>query len=133
MRAEHHNGKRTASLNLMRGQVDDMETLGIREAFRSKKQVLFSAAETAEMILRVDDIIKCAPRKRSGRQRLDVFRDWMYFAIGFNFYPIRLLKITFTDWVKEVAAESFFLFRSWRGLDETQLIWCYYPIMSRKM
>nr|CCA25057.1 PREDICTED: similar to chaperonin containing tcomplex polypeptide 1 putative [Albugo laibachii Nc14]CCA27958.1 Tcomplex protein 1 subunit beta putative [Albugo laibachii Nc14] len=68
LRAEHHNGKRTAGLNLMSGQVDDMETLGIREAFRSKKQVLFSAAEAAEMILRVDDIIKCAPRKRSGRQ-----------------------------------------------------------------
>jgi T-complex protein 1 subunit beta len=27
-------------------------------------QVLVSAAEAAEMILRVDDIIKCAPRER---------------------------------------------------------------------
>ena len=29
-----------------------------------KAQVLLSATEAAEMILRVDDIIKCAPRKR---------------------------------------------------------------------
>ena len=30
-------------------------------------QVLVSAAEAAEMILRVDDIIKCAPRQREER------------------------------------------------------------------
>jgi hypothetical protein len=29
-------------------------------------QVLLSATEAAEMILRVDDIIRCAPRQRSG-------------------------------------------------------------------
>ena len=29
-----------------------------------KRQVLLSAAEAAEMVLRVDDIVKCAPRKR---------------------------------------------------------------------
>ena len=29
-----------------------------------KAQVLLSATEAAEMILRVDDIIKCAPRQR---------------------------------------------------------------------
>lgn len=29
-------------------------------------QVLISAAEAAEMILRVDDIVKCAPRERNG-------------------------------------------------------------------
>ena len=30
-----------------------------------KRQVLISASEAAEMILRVDDIIKAAPRKRT--------------------------------------------------------------------
>ncbi len=29
-----------------------------------KRQVLLSAAEAAEMVLRVDDIVRCAPRKR---------------------------------------------------------------------
>jgi T-complex protein 1 subunit beta len=46
------------------GGIADMRVLGIREAFKSKLQVLISAAEAAEMILRVDDIIKSAPRER---------------------------------------------------------------------
>jgi T-complex protein 1 subunit beta len=46
------------------GVIDDMEQMGIRESFQVKRQVLLSAAEAAEMILRVDDIIKAAPRKR---------------------------------------------------------------------
>jgi T-complex protein 1 subunit beta len=66
LRAAHHQGKKTAGLNMLDGTIGDMEELGIREAYKSKKQVLFSAAEAAEMILRVDDIIKCAPRQRRG-------------------------------------------------------------------
>ena len=46
------------------GTIGDMQQLGIRESYKSKLQVLVSAAEAAEMILRVDDIIKCAPRQR---------------------------------------------------------------------
>ena len=46
------------------GIVGDMSTLGITESFSVKRQVLVSASEAAEMILRVDDIIKAAPRKR---------------------------------------------------------------------
>lgn len=49
---------------MVNGTVADMQKLGIRESFKSKLQVLVSAAEAAEMILRVDDIIKCAPRAR---------------------------------------------------------------------
>ena len=48
------------------GVVGDMMELGIRESCKSKKMVLTSAAEAAEMILRVDNIIKCAPRQRQG-------------------------------------------------------------------
>lgn len=44
------------------GVIGDMATLGITESFQVKRQVLLSAAEAAEMILRVDDIIKAAPR-----------------------------------------------------------------------
>lgn len=50
--------------DMVNGTVADMQKLGIRESFKSKLQVLVSAAEAAEMILRVDDIIKCAPRAR---------------------------------------------------------------------
>ena len=46
------------------GCVGDMSVLGITESFRVKQQVLVSASEAAEMILRVDNIIKAAPRQR---------------------------------------------------------------------
>ncbi len=44
------------------GCVGDMVELGITESYQVKRQVLLSASEAAEMILRVDDIIKSAPR-----------------------------------------------------------------------
>lgn len=46
------------------GQIADMEKMGITESFQVKRQVLMSAAEAAEMILRVDNIVKSAPRQR---------------------------------------------------------------------
>lgn len=41
-----------------------MQDIGITESFVVKKQVVISAVEAAEMILRVDCIIKSAPRQR---------------------------------------------------------------------
>lgn len=52
---------------MFKGQVDDMAEMGVTECFRVKEQALVSATEAAEMILRVDEIIKCAPRKREGQ------------------------------------------------------------------
>lgn len=46
------------------GKVACMKELGITESFAVKRQVLLSAAEAAELILRVDNIIKAAPRRR---------------------------------------------------------------------
>jgi T-complex protein 1 subunit beta len=66
LRAAHANGQSSYGLNIDEGDIADMWALGVRESFKSKLQVLVSAAEAAEMILRVDDIIKCAPRKREG-------------------------------------------------------------------
>lgn len=48
--------------DMKEGTVGDMRTLGVVESYKAKKQMLTSGAEAAEMILRVDDIIKCAPR-----------------------------------------------------------------------
>lgn len=59
------NGKTTSGLNMSEGIVDDMEKLGIYESHRVKEQAIISATEAAEMILRVDDIIHCAPRQRT--------------------------------------------------------------------
>ena len=53
---------------MVKGDVADMID-GIRESFKSKLHVLVSAAEAAEMILRVDDSERCAPRKREGAER----------------------------------------------------------------
>jgi len=65
LKATHAEGDHTAGLNMEEGTVDSMKNLGITESFQVKRQVLLSAAEAAEMILRVDNIIKCAPRKRT--------------------------------------------------------------------
>lgn len=48
--------------DMAKGAIGDMDVLGITESFLVKRQVLLSAAEAAEMILRVDDIIRAAPR-----------------------------------------------------------------------
>lgn len=47
-----------------KGVTGCMKELGITESYVVKRQVLMSASEAAEMILRVDNIIRCAPRKR---------------------------------------------------------------------
>ncbi|XP_061570073.1 T-complex protein 1 subunit beta [Cololabis saira] len=64
LRAAHQEDKTTYGLNMSEGTVGDVSLLGITESFQVKRQMLLSASEAAEMILRVDDIIKAAPRKR---------------------------------------------------------------------
>lgn len=64
LRAAHAAGKTSCGLNMMNGTIGDMNELGVMESYRSKLQVVTSASEAAEMILRVDDIIKAAPRRR---------------------------------------------------------------------
>jgi T-complex protein 1 subunit beta len=68
LRAIHAQGEHRMGIDIVKGVVGNMRDLGITESFKSKLQVLVSAAEAAEMILRVDDIIKCAPREREGHQ-----------------------------------------------------------------
>merc|ERR1711990_974106 len=69
IRAKHNQGSATCGLDMERGTIGDMIELGITESFQCKRQVLPSSAEAAEMILRVDDIIKAAPRQRQGNPR----------------------------------------------------------------
>jgi len=64
LRAKHAAGCNTYGLDMYNGTIADMMELGVTESYKSKYQVLMSASEAAEMILRVDDIIKCAPRQR---------------------------------------------------------------------
>ena len=44
-------------LNVFEGGVADMKEAGVIEPQRVKKQAIQSAAEAAEMILRIDDVI----------------------------------------------------------------------------
>ena len=60
----HHQGQSRAGLDMARGAVGDMDELGVLESLRLKEHVLMAAAEAAELILRVDEIISSAPRKR---------------------------------------------------------------------
>jgi T-complex protein 1 subunit beta len=66
LRAAHAAGKLNTGLDMVNGQVGDMSELRICESFRSKMSQLCSAAEGAEMIIRVDNVIKNAPRQRAG-------------------------------------------------------------------
>jgi T-complex protein 1 subunit beta len=64
LRAKHYEGHHTWGLEMNAGGLADMNEMGICESLQMKMQVLLSASEAAEMILRVDDIVQCAPRKR---------------------------------------------------------------------
>lgn len=64
LRAAIANGQEDAGLNMFGGSVASMKELGVTECLRVKEQALVSATEAAEMILRVDDIVRCAPRQR---------------------------------------------------------------------
>jgi len=70
LRAQHYKGDHSAGLNMRDGSIGNMEELGILESFKVKQQILVSAAEAAEMIMRVDEIIKSAPRPRNDDPRL---------------------------------------------------------------
>lgn len=49
---------------MTKGCVADVRELGITESLKVKRQVIISASEAAEMILRIDEVIKAPPRKR---------------------------------------------------------------------
>ena len=66
LRAAHAAPGSCAGVDILTGAVGDMQARGIFESFKVKQQVLLSATEAAEMIIRVDDIIKAAPRQRDG-------------------------------------------------------------------
>ena len=64
LRAGHAQPNSCSGIDILTGRVGDMRACGIFEAFKVKQQILLSATEAAEMIIRVDDVIKCAPRQR---------------------------------------------------------------------
>jgi chaperonin GroEL (HSP60 family) len=57
LRAVHEKGKKHAGLDIATGKATDMYRRGIVEPLKVKTQVIKTATETANMILRIDDII----------------------------------------------------------------------------
>jgi len=64
LKSAHSTPGSRIGINVINGEVGDMRELGIFESFKVKQQILLSATEAAEMICRVDDVVKCAPRQR---------------------------------------------------------------------
>lgn len=64
IRALHTNGKKTTGIDIEGGKAGNMQEKGILESYKSKLSQLCTASEAAEMIVRVDDIIRCARRQR---------------------------------------------------------------------
>lgn len=62
LRSAIYKGMTTSGLDLNNGIVADMRELGIVESFKLKRAVVSSAAEAAEVLLRVDNIIRAKPR-----------------------------------------------------------------------
>lgn len=57
LRSAHDQQQKWAGINVFTGQVMDSWTSGVIEPLKVKTQALSSAAEVAEMILRIDDIV----------------------------------------------------------------------------
>ncbi|MEM5820642.1 MAG: thermosome subunit beta [Candidatus Aenigmatarchaeota archaeon] len=64
LRAEHEKGNVTYGVDVDKGDVGDMLEKGVIEPLRVKTQMIASATEAAEMILRIDDIIAAGKSKK---------------------------------------------------------------------
>lgn len=66
LRKAVHDGMTSSGLDLLRpgGGIADMRELGVIESYKLKRAVVSSASEAAELLLRVDNIIRSAPRRR---------------------------------------------------------------------
>ena len=62
LRSAIYNGMTTSGLDLNEGKVADMRDMGIVESYKLKRAVVSSASEAAEVLLRVDNILRAKPR-----------------------------------------------------------------------
>lgn len=62
LRSSIYNGMSTSGLDLNDGVIADMRDLGVVESYKLKRAVVSSASEAAEVLLRVDNIIRAKPR-----------------------------------------------------------------------
>lgn len=62
LRSSIYNGMTTSGLDLDDGKIADMRERGIVESYKLKRAVVSSASEAAEVLLRVDNILRAKPR-----------------------------------------------------------------------
>ncbi|MDI6798553.1 MAG: thermosome subunit beta [Candidatus Aenigmarchaeota archaeon] len=64
LRAAHEQGKKYHGIDIFNGKVVDANEMGVIEPLKVKTQAIKSAAEAAEMILRIDDVISASKLER---------------------------------------------------------------------
>lgn len=62
LRSSIYNGMTTSGLDLNIGTIADMREMGVVESYKLKRAVVSSASEAAEVLLRVDNILRAKPR-----------------------------------------------------------------------
>ncbi|MDS0281876.1 TCP-1/cpn60 chaperonin family protein [Halomicroarcula sp. S3CR25-11] len=66
LRAAHEDGEVSAGLNVFTGDVEDTLETGVVEPSHAKRQAISSAAEAANLVLKIDDIIAAGDLSTSG-------------------------------------------------------------------
>jgi thermosome len=66
LRAAHDDGDVTAGLNVFSGDVEDTYESGVVEPAHAKEQAISSAAEAANLVLKIDDIISAGDLSTEG-------------------------------------------------------------------
>jgi len=69
LRAAHEQGKVSYGVDIDKGDVGDMLEKGVLDPLKVKLQVITSATEAAEMILRIDDIIAAGKAKTEEKKK----------------------------------------------------------------
>jgi len=64
LRPLHEAGQHHLGIDMDTGDIGSMVDKRVTESYHSKMQSMVSAHEAAEIIIRVDEIIRCAPRQR---------------------------------------------------------------------
>jgi len=72
LRSAHENGQQRAGLNVFTGDVVDTYEAGVVEPAHAKTQAISSAAEAANLVLKIDDIIQASGLGESGGDEPDL-------------------------------------------------------------
>ncbi len=69
LRKEHEDGKISYGVDVLAGDIGDMEKLGVYDTYRGVKNALTGATETSILILRTDDIIAAKPYEAKEKEK----------------------------------------------------------------